>query len=164
MRATFRVLDAYRVRDNHDRIRALKAEADRDPHGHGKFFLAIALWEEDDLNGAYELAKPLLEESPEVFDLLAICLAFHLRSGDEREADTYARRLAVAGNPGRSLRFFTSLMNVLTLPLRLAGFGRFSHAYADVLDAWAQWAHDYVVSHPPVETGPNTSLERIREP
>ena len=148
MLSALRAIGAYRQRDGNDRIRRMKLEVERHPDGHAKYYLAIILWEENDLVEAQQLATPLLEESPEDFYLLAICLSYYLQTGDAPRIDELARRLAVAKNPARFDRVIYPVLNVLLSPLWLFGYRRRTTKYADGLDAWADWAREYVRVNP----------------
>jgi len=146
-------MNAYFQRDRADRIRALRDEAERRPEGLGRHLLAVAFWEEGNLDEAFRLAEPLLQETPQNFDLLLICLTFHLKYDNEQQIDAYARRLAVARSPGKLLRTGTVVLNIILFPFRLLGLRPRSHDYADVLDSWSQWAREYVKENSSVQNG-----------
>jgi hypothetical protein len=163
MLSTVRIIRGYGKRERSDRILALRQEVAKEPDGAALYVLANVLWEEGEIVEANQLAESFLKESPTDFNMLVICLDFQARGNDSKAILDLAHRVAAARKPSRLRRVGSILAAPRTWPARLLGRGRRGRTWSEALDAWADWARDYINSNAPTLVGPNTSLERTRE-
>lgn len=143
--STFRIMRSFTRRDSAERIRAMREHAAADPQGTlAPWMAAIALWEEGELEEANRLAEVILEQEPDDFRMLVICLDRSIRRNDPEHILTFAQRVASTESPSRRIRRVNAVLSVLLWPLRLLGRGGSSGREAEALDAWAEWAREYV--------------------
>lgn len=149
-RQFFRVLPIIFGRDRPLRRRHLAQEAARIPTGLGALSLAEDLWATGDIAAAYRLAEKAVQARPDNFEMLLICLSYHVRARDSKQIYVFAERLIAAKNPARQLRLIYAVESLFLWPLWLLGsrFGRNIKRYADNLDRWVAWANNYLASHP----------------
>ncbi|MFZ1870449.1 MAG: hypothetical protein WAU49_18365 [Steroidobacteraceae bacterium] len=132
----------------HDR-RALKDEAERNPEGLARWAHATESWMHGEVAAARRSAEIELQTRPDDFDLIRICLDYHIRARDSAQIYAYAKRLLAAKNPAASLRFIYAAESVILWPLWLLGYkgGRGVKEAADNCDRWVAWSRDYVAKH-----------------
>lgn len=132
----------------HDR-RALKEEAERNPDGLARWAHATESWMHGEIAAARRSAEIDLQSRPDDFDLIRICLDYHIRARDSAQIYAYAKRLLVANNPAAMLRCIYAAESMVLWPLWLLGYkgGRGVKKGADNCDRWVAWATDYVVKH-----------------
>jgi hypothetical protein len=147
MASTFRILRNFLRRESAERVRAMRKDAATNPEGVAPWMAAIALWEEGQIAEAHRMAESLLRNEPADFRMLVICLDWSIRSRDPDRILAFAKRVAEAKNPSRSLRRVHAVVSVLLWPLWLLGYGRELRHEADALDAWDEWARAYVRDH-----------------
>jgi len=150
MLTTLRTIRAFTIKDSGDRIRALREQAARQPRGTATYVLAVALWEEGQIEEAHELAMSFLQENPTDFRMLVICLDRHLRAKDDAAALEFARRVAAATRI-RIFRPVAMAIVILLFPDKWVSreFRRrlSAKSHVDPLDEWARYARDYVELH-----------------
>lgn len=152
----FRVFRLSVRRDAAQRRRALAHEAERDPAGLANWALANDLWMRGDISAAYRLAQEELRAKPTDFQMLLICLDYHIRARDSTQVYAFAERLIAAKNPAHQIRVIHSLLSLFLWPLWLLGFRRARNynKRVDNLDRWVSWARNYLASHPrPIAAG-----------
>lgn len=149
MHAFLRTIRAYGIRNGADRIQAFRDEAAKEPGGLGQWTLAIVLWEEGEIAEANQLAEEFLEESPDDFHMLIICLDFHVRADNPAGILEYATRVIDVRQPSR----FRIALSVLVRPRiwrdRLFGRGQINKTPEEILDDWIYWARAYVYANSP---------------
>jgi hypothetical protein len=145
-----RVIRLSTRRNPAERRRALAHEAERDPAGLAGWALAIDLWRRGDISAAYRLAQEVLRARPTDFQMLLICLDYHIRARDSTHVYAFAERLIAARNPAHQMRIVHAVLSLFLWPLWLLGL-RSRHNFknrVDNLDRWVSWAKNYVASHP----------------
>lgn len=148
MASTFQILRNFLRRDSAERVQAMREHAASESDGTiAPWMAAIALWEEGQIAEAHRMAESLLESEPADFRMLVICLDWSIRSRDPDRILAFAKRVAEAENPSRSLRRTHTVVSVVLWPLWLLGYGRALLQEADALDAWGDWAQTYVRDH-----------------
>lgn len=132
----------------HDR-RALKEEAERNPDGLARWAHATESWMHGEIAAARRSAEIDLQTRPDDFDLIRICLDYHIRARDSAQIYAYAKRLLAANNPAAVLRCIYAVESVILWPLWFLGYkgGRAVKKGADNCDRWVAWARDYVAKH-----------------
>lgn len=132
----------------HDR-RALKEEAERNPDGLALWAHATESWMHGEIAAARRSAEIDLQTRPDDFDLIRICLDYHIRARDSEQIYAYAKRLLAAKNPASLLRRIYAAESIILWPLWLVGYkgGRGVKKGADNCDRWVAWARDYVAKH-----------------
>lgn len=132
----------------HDR-RALKEEAERNPEGLARWAHATESWMHGEIAAARRSAELELQTRPDDFDLIRICLDYHIRARDSAQIYAYAKRLLTAENPAAALRLIYAAESIVLWPLWLLGYkgGRGIKKGADNCDRWVAWSRDYVSKH-----------------
>lgn len=132
----------------HDR-RALKEEAERNPDGLARWAHATESWMHGEIAAARRSAEIDLQTRPDDFDLIRICLDYHIRARDSAQIHAYAKRLLAATNPAAVLRCIYAVESMILWPLWLLGYkgGRGVKKGADNCDRWVAWARGYVAKH-----------------
>lgn len=127
----------------HDR-RALKEEAERNPDGLARWAHATESWMHGEIAAARRSAEIDLQTRPDDFDLIRICLDYHIRARDSAQIYIYAKRLLAARNPAALLRRIYAAESMILWPLWLLGYkgGRGVKKGADNCDRWVAWARD----------------------
>lgn len=141
-------LRILRLVANHDH-RALKHEAERNPGSFARWAHAHKSWMAGEIGPARRSAEVDLQTRPHDFDMLLICLDYHIRARDSAEIYAYAKRLLDAKNPAASIRRTYAALSILLWPLWLLGYkgGRGLKVAAEKYDRWVEWAQDYVAKH-----------------
>jgi hypothetical protein len=142
------LLRVFRSVARHDR-RALKQEAERNPDGLARWAHATEAWMHGEIAEARRSAELALQTRPEDFELIRICLDYHIRARDSAQIYAYAKRLLAAKNPAATLRRISAVVSIILWPLWLLGYkgGRGGNKYADNCDRWIAWSRDYVAKH-----------------
>jgi len=143
-----RLLRVLRLVSRHDR-RALKDEAERNPDGLARWAHATESWMHGEIAAARRSAEIELQARPDDFDLIRICLDYHIRARDSAQIYAYAKRLLAAKNPAALLRLIYAAESTILWPLWLLGYkgGRGLKKGADNCDKWVAWSQDYVAKH-----------------
>lgn len=141
-------LRVLRLVAHHDR-RALKHEAERNPDSLARWAHAHKSWIAGEIEAARRSAEVDLQTRPHDFDMLLICLDYHIRARDSAQIYAYAKRLLGAKNPAVSIRRTYAALSILLWPLWLLGYkrGRGLKVAAEKYDGWVDWAQDYVAKH-----------------
>lgn len=105
----------------HDR-RALKEEAERNPDGLARWAHATESWMHGEIAAARRSAEIDLQTRPDDFDLIRICLDYHIRARDSAQIYAYANRLLAAKNPAAVLRRIYAAESIVLWPLWLMGY------------------------------------------
>lgn len=145
VRDYFRVL---RLVARHDR-RALRQEAERNPAGLARWAHASESWTYGEISAARQSAEMELQNTPNDFEMLRVCLDYYIRARDSEQIYAYSKRLLAAKNPAVWLRRLSAVESVLLWPISLLGY---NGAYrvkvgADNCDRWVAWARAYVTKH-----------------
>ncbi len=130
------------------RRRLLAKEAERAPTGLAAWSLAHDLWREGDVAEAYRLAEKVLQAKPTDFEMLLICLDYHVRARDSTQIYTFAKRLIATKSTAYQMLGLYKALSVFLWPLELLGFGRKLRRRADHSDRWVLWAKKYLASRP----------------
>lgn len=140
-------LRLIRLTAHHDR-RALKQEAERTADDLARWAHATESWVHGEIAEAHRSAEVGLQTSPDDFDLIRICLDYHIRARDSVQIYEYAKRLLAAKNPAATLRRLYAVVSLVLWPLWLLGYrkGR-SATLADNCDNWVAWSRNYVAKH-----------------
>jgi len=150
MLTAIRAIRASTIRDRDNRIRAVRELAANEPRGIASYLLTVVLWEEGEIEEAHQLAMGFLEENSSDFDMLVICLDYHIRANDGAATLEFARRVATAERI-RIYRPVASTLAALVVPVKWITrvFKRVPAptAKTDPMDAWAQYAREYVELH-----------------
>jgi len=135
-------LRVVRLAARHDR-RALKNEAERTADSLARWAHASESWMHGEIAEARRSAEVALQTSPDDFDLIRICLDYHIRARDSVQMYAYA-----AKNPAPTLRRLYAVMSLVLWPLWLLGSKRGRGAkLADNCDKWVAWSRNYVAKH-----------------
>ena len=135
-------------RDASLRRRQLAQEAERNPTGLGASSLAHDLWREENVAGAYRLAEKVLRANPTDFEMLLICLGYHVRARDSAQIYSFAKRLVAAKSTGHQMLRIYKALSVFLWPLELLGFVRRLRRRVNYSDRWVLWANNYLARHP----------------
>lgn len=146
--STLRLIRSFNRHDSAERVRSMRQIAADDPEGIlAPWLAAIAFWEEGEIEEARRLAEVILEKEPTDFRMLVICLDWSIRIGDPRRTLAYAERVASVERPTRRMRKINAVLSVLFWPIRLLGYGGGMRHEVKVLDAWSEYAREYVKVH-----------------
>lgn len=140
------LLRVFRSLLRHDR-HALKQEAERNPDGLARWAHATESWFHGEIAEARRSAEIDLQTRPDDFDLIRICLDYHIRARDSAQIYAYAKRLLAAKNPAATLRRISAVVSIILCPLWLLGYRDRGRKYADNCDMWVAWSRDYVAKH-----------------
>src|SRR5690348_15536997 len=137
-------LRVVRLAARHDR-RALKNEAERTSDSLARWAHASESWRHGEIAEAHRSAVVGLQTDPDDFDLIRICLDYHIRARDSAQIYAYAKRLLAAQNPAAKLRRLYAVTSWVLWPLWLLGRKRGPGTkMADNCDNWVTWARHYV--------------------
>lgn len=142
------LLRVFRSVARHDR-RALKEEAERNSDSLARWAHATESWKHGEIAEARRSAEIGLQNHPDDFDLIRICLDYHIRARDSAQIYAYAKRLLAAKNPAATLRCIYAVESIILWPLWSLGYkgGRGVKKGAANYDRWVAWARDYVAKH-----------------
>jgi hypothetical protein len=102
------------------------------------------LWTGGDVAAAYRVAEKVLRAAPTDFEMLLICLGYHIRTRDSAQIYSFAKRLVAAKSTAQT---YWALRGFLW-PLGLLGFGRRLSRRVNYSDRWVLWANNYLARHP----------------
>jgi len=151
-----RKLRALRLFARHDACarNELKEWAGRNPASLAGWSHAHKSWLAGDIAAARRSAEMVLQTRPHDFDMLLICLDYHIRARDSAQIYAYAKRLFDAKNPAAAIRRAQAALSILLWPLWLLGYkgGRGLKVAAETYDGWVEVAKYHVGKHPNVNS------------
>ena len=149
LRQKLRALRLFARHDPYAR-KELKEWAVRKPASLAGWSYAQKLWLAGEVAAARQSAEVVLQTRPHDFDMLLICLDYHIGARDSVQVDAYAKRLLAAKNPAAAIRRTYAAVSIVLWPLWLMGYkgGRGLKVAAEKYDRWVEWAKYYVAKRP----------------